>query len=71
MPATVSAGVGDVITWTNGDSVPHGVELDDDSCAMSSAIGGGQSKSLVFSVVGSFPFHCSIHSSMKGTITIS
>ena len=71
MPANVAAGVGDVITWTNGDSVPHGVELDDDSCGMSSAIGGGQSKSLVFSVAGTFPFHCSIHPSMKGTITIS
>jgi plastocyanin len=71
MPAAVAAGVGDVITWTNGDSVPHGVELDDDSCGMATAIGGGQSKSLVFSVAGTFPFHCSIHSSMKGTITIS
>jgi plastocyanin len=71
MPAAVAAGVDDVITWTNGDSVPHGVELDDDSCGMSTAIQGGQSKSLVFSVAGTFPFHCSIHSSMKGTITIS
>ena len=71
MPASIAAGVGDVITWTNGDSVPHAVELDDGSCGMSSAIAGGQSRSLVFSVAGTFPFHCSIHSSMKGTFTIT
>jgi plastocyanin len=67
----VSAKVGDVITWSNGDSVSHKVQLDDNSCGMSANIPGGGSKSLVFSVAGSFPFHCSVHPSMKGTITIS
>ena len=70
-PADVTAKVGDVITWTNGDTVPHKVALDDGSCQMSENIAGGASKSLVFSVAGSFPFHCSVHPSMKGTITIS
>jgi plastocyanin len=67
----INAKVGDVITWTNGDSVPHKVALDDGSCQMSSNIPGGGSKSLVFSVAGTFPFHCAVHPSMKGTITIS
>jgi plastocyanin len=68
----INAKVGDVITWTNGDSAPHKVALDDGSCAMSENIpGGGGTKSLVFSVAGTFPFHCSVHPTMKGTITIS
>jgi plastocyanin len=67
----INAKVGDVITWTNGDTVPHKVALDDGSCAMSDNIPGGGSKSLVFSVAGTFPFHCSVHPSMRGTITIS
>jgi plastocyanin len=67
----VSAKVGDVITWTNGDSVPHAVALDDGSCAMSGTIPGGGTRSLAFSTAGSFPFHCSVHPSMKGTIAIS
>ena len=67
----ISAKVGDVITWTNADSVPHKVALDDGSCQMTDNIAGGGSKSLVFSVAGSFPFHCAVHPSMKGTITIS
>jgi plastocyanin len=71
VPPTVTAKVGDVITWANADSVPHAVGLDDGSCAMTGTIAGGQSKSLVFSEAGSFPFHCTIHPSMKGTITIT
>lgn len=70
--APVTAKVGDVITWTNKDSAPHSVALDDGPCAMAGNIsGGGGTRSLVFSVAGTFPFHCSVHSSMKGTITIS
>ena len=67
----INAKVGDVITWTNGDTVPHKVALDDGSCAMSDNSPGGGSKSLVFSVAGTFPFHCSVHPCMRGTITIS
>ena len=67
----VTAKVGDVITWANSDGVPHKVALDDGSCAMSQNIPGGGSKSLVFSKAGTYPFHCSVHPTMKGTITIS
>jgi len=68
----VSAKVGDVITWTNSDTAPHKVALDDGSCTMSSSIAGSGGKaSLVFSAAGTYPFHCAIHPSMKGTITIS
>ena len=68
----VTAKVGDVITWTNSDSAPHKVGLDDGSCTMSGNIAGGGGKaSLVFSVAGTYPFHCTIHSQMKGTITIA
>ena len=67
----VTAKVGDVITWSNSDGVPHKVALDDLSCAMPDNIPGGGKKSLVFSVAGTFPFHCAVHASMKGTIKIS
>ena len=68
----VAAKVGDVIAWTNSDAAPHKVGLDDGSCSMSQNIaGGGGTRSLVFDVAGSFPFHCTVHPSMKGTITIT
>ena len=67
----VSAKVGDVITWTNSDAVPHKVALDDGSCTMTDNITGDAPQSLVFNQAGAFPFHCTVHPSMKGTITIS
>lgn len=67
----VNAKVNDVITWTNGDSVPHRVQLDDNSCGMTGNIAGGASKSLVFTKAGTYAFHCAVHASMTGTITIS
>jgi len=68
----INAKVGDVITWTNSDTVPHKVALDDGSCTMSANIDpSGGTKSLVFTKAGTYPFHCTIHPSMKGTITIS
>jgi plastocyanin len=68
----ITAKVGDVITWTNNDSVPHKVGLDDGSCTMGANIApSGGTASLVFTKAGTYPFHCTIHPSMKGTITIS
>jgi plastocyanin len=68
----VTAKVGDVITWTNADAAPHRVATDDGSCKMGGNIpGNGGKASLVFSKAGTYPFHCSVHPSMKGTITIN
>jgi plastocyanin len=68
----VTAKVGDVITWTNSDTAAHKVGTDDGSCTMGPNIGGGGGKaSLIFNKAGTYPFHCTIHANMKGTITIS
>ena len=68
----ITAKVGDVITWTNNDGVPHRVGLVDGSCKMGANIAGsGGTASLVFTVAGTYPFICLVHPSMKGTITIS
>jgi plastocyanin len=68
----INAKVGDVITWTNADAVPHKVALDDGSCMMGANIApSGGTASLVFTKAGTYPFHCTVHPSMTGTITIS
>lgn len=68
----INAKVGDVITWTNADTAAHKVGTDDGTCTMGANIAGGGGKaSLVFNKAGTYPFHCTIHSNMKGTITIS
>lgn len=70
-PATVSAKVGDVITWTNNGAVGHTATVDGQSACDTKTIGAGKTGSLTFSVAGTYAIKCTIHASMKGSITIS
>jgi plastocyanin len=71
VPASINAKVGDVISWTNADSVPHGIALDDGGAKCTDTISGGATGSTAFSAAGTYAFHCFVHPSMKGTIVIS
>jgi plastocyanin len=70
-PTTVTASVGDTITWTNAGPAGHTVTLDSVPACDTGTIASGATGSLKFTVAGTYPFHCKIHASMKGTITIS
>jgi plastocyanin len=70
-PATVSAKAGDVITWTNAGPASHTVTLDSVPACDTGIIASGATGSLTFTQGGSYPFHCTIHTQMKGTITIT
>jgi plastocyanin len=70
-PATVTAKVGDVITWTNNGPTSHTVTVDNQTGCDTGTLTAGSTGSLTFTAAGTYPFHCSIHSSMKGTITIT
>ena len=67
----VEAKVGQVITWKNADTAPHGVQTDEAGCKMNGSIAKNQTRSLVFNEAGTFTFFCFVHASMKGTITIT
>jgi plastocyanin len=69
-PADIQAKVGQIIAFTNGDSAPHTATVNDGSCS-TGTISPGKADGLLFSIAGTYPFHCKIHSNMKGTITIS
>jgi plastocyanin len=69
-PATIQAKAGENVTWTNEDSVPHTVTLDDGS-SKSGNIAGGATYSHAFTQAGTFAYHCEIHPQMKGTVTVS
>ncbi|MDO8483715.1 MAG: cupredoxin domain-containing protein [Candidatus Limnocylindrales bacterium] len=69
-PADIQAKVGQTVTFTNNDSAPHTATLDDGSCTTPN-ISNGASDGLVLSAAGTYPFHCSVHPTMKGTITVS
>lgn len=69
-PTPLTVKVGSTVTWTNQDSVAHTVTADDGSFE-SSHIGGGGTFTQTFAKAGTFAYHCSIHPSMKATITVS
>ncbi len=61
---------GATVTWTNNDSVPHTV-TSDNSDFTSPTLSPGQTYSRVFSDIGTFSYHCAIHPSMRGSITVT
>ena len=68
-PTAITAKVGDTITFSNTGAAPHNATLDAGGCATPD-IQPGSSGGLHFSAAGSYPFHCTIHPDMKGTITV-
>ena len=70
-PGTIQATVGDVITWTNGDGVPHTATLKDDPTCTTERLGQGDSGGLTFSAAGTYAYVCKIHADMTGTIEVA
>jgi len=68
-PATLTVSVGTTVTWTNNDNMTHTV-TSDASGFDSGDITMGSKYSRVFSVAGTYAYHCTIHPSMKGTIVV-
>lgn len=68
-PSTITIHPGDSITWTNMDSAPHSATADDGSFD-TGVLQKGQSKTLKFSSMGTFTYHCSVHPSMKAKVVV-
>jgi plastocyanin len=69
-PAQLSVKVGTTVTWTNQDSAAHTVAADDGSWT-SGDLAKGQAFTHTFDKAGTFAYHCGVHPSMKGTITVT
>jgi LPXTG-motif cell wall-anchored protein len=67
VPKTITVDVGDTITWTNEDSEPHNAIANDDSFR-TPTIKQGETASATIEKAGTFPYFCSIHAGMKGTV---
>jgi plastocyanin len=69
-PDSSSAKVGDSVKWTNEDSATHTVTADDGAFD-SGNLAAGKAFSFTFDKAGTFAYHCNIHQSMTGTVTVS
>jgi plastocyanin len=67
---SVTVAAGSEITFENADSASHTLTADDGSFDTES-VSAGESASLTAPAEpGTYAFHCSIHPSMKGTLTV-
>ena len=69
-PAGTSVAAGSKVTWTNSDTTAHTVTFDDGS-ADSGNLAPGSTFDHTFATAGTFAYHCTIHSQMHGTVTVS
>jgi plastocyanin len=69
-PAEVSISAGEDVTWTNLDSIEHTVTADD-GAVDSGELAEGDGFDFTFESSGEFGFHCEIHPSMTGTVSVS
>lgn len=69
-PSSLTVTKGTAVTWTNTGSVGHTVTADDASFT-SDTIAAGATFSHTFGTAGTFAYHCSIHSQMHGTVTVT
>lgn len=68
-PTPIDVGVGGELTWTNKQNVEHTVVSDDGKFG-SGVLGVKDTFSTKFTTAGTYPYHCSIHPFMKGTVVV-
>jgi plastocyanin len=61
--------VGDTITWVNKDTVPHTVTARDRGFDL--RVMPGKSARQTLQKAGVFPFFCTYHTMMRGTLTVA
>src|SRR5918992_2231939 len=69
-PNPVEVKVGETVTWINDDSGRHTV-TSKDGIFDSGMMGKGQSFSFTFDKAGEYPYSCSPHPSMVGTVVVT
>ncbi len=68
-PASITVPVGTTITWQNNDGIAH-TSTSDTGVWDTGAIAPGASKTTTFNAAGTFPYHCTVHSMMTGTVIV-
>ncbi|GLZ43661.1 cupredoxin family copper-binding protein [Actinokineospora sp. NBRC 105648] len=68
-PQQLTVAVGTKVTWKFTDSAKHNVKANDKSFG-SDDLSGGATFAHTFDKAGEFPYICSIHQYMTGTVTV-
>lgn len=68
VPSAVSVTVGGAVTFTNPTDETHNITFTGEPA--SATLAPGQSHQESFPATGSFPFACTLHAGMSGTVTV-
>jgi plastocyanin len=68
-PNTLNVAKGDTIVWVNKDAFPHTATAQDKSFD-SKEIAAGKSWRFTAKKAGTFPYVCTLHPTMKGTLIV-
>jgi plastocyanin len=68
-PATLTVTVGTTVTWTNRDDIPHTI-VSTDKVFKSKVLDTDEKFSFTFSKAGTYPYFCSIHPKMTGSVVV-
>jgi plastocyanin len=68
-PDEVTIDAGTTVVWTNSDSVAH-TSTADGNAWNSGVVSPGGHFSVKFQNAGTFPYHCTIHPGMVGTVVV-
>jgi plastocyanin len=68
-PQRLTVKAGTTVTWTNQDDIPHAV-VSSTGLFKSRVLDTDQSYSFTFATPGTFPYFCSLHPHMTGTIVV-
>jgi plastocyanin len=69
-PETIEVNIGQTVEWANNDLTPHTVTSQGTGDLNSGSIDAGASWRHTFTQAGSFPYYCTFHPEMKGTIIV-
>ncbi len=70
-PTTLTVKKGATVTWTNDDTVQHTVTIDSGTGPHSQPLNKGDTYTYTFSAVGTYKYHCSFHSNMTASVTVT
>ena len=68
-PQAITVSPGTKITWTNRDDIPHTV-VSTEGVFKSKVMDTDESFSFTFDKPGTYPYFCSVHPKMTGTVVV-
>jgi len=69
-PKTFNVSTGATVTWKDNEAITHTV-TSDTGLFDSGDLTQGKTFTYTFSVAGTYPYHCTHHASMTGTIVVT